>query len=79
MTMSVPRTRERELPAPVSGPRRLMHHNRLAAGVLLLNLAVAYAGWPLTSATASRAALADLALAGEGSRRCSGSRRSSWG
>lgn len=69
MTTSVPRTRERELPPPISGPRRLLkhrrltHYHRLAAGVLLLNLGVAYAGWPLTSATASHAALADLALA----------------
>ncbi|MFD8722303.1 hypothetical protein ACFV2H_31060 [Streptomyces sp. NPDC059629] len=69
MTTSIPRTRQWELPPPISGPRRLlkhprlMHYNRLAALVLLANAAVVYTGWPLTAAKASHAALADLALA----------------
>ncbi|MER5714892.1 hypothetical protein [Streptomyces sp. NPDC002132] len=42
---------------------RLMHHNRLAALVLLVNAAFAWAAWPLSDRTLAHAALADLALA----------------
>jgi hypothetical protein len=42
---------------------RLMHHNRLAALVVLVNLAVLYGGWPLSTPTLGHAALANLALA----------------
>ncbi|MFF8871082.1 ferredoxin reductase domain-containing protein [Streptomyces massasporeus] len=76
MTTSPPRhqrTRNEQaaggLPPLLSGPRRLlkhprlMHHNRLAALVLLANAAFAGALWPLHAATLGHAALANLALA----------------
>ncbi|MGP4011072.1 hypothetical protein [Streptomyces sp. 4N124] len=71
MTTSPPRTRRdtTELPPLVSGPRRLlkhprlMHYNRLAALVILANLAFLYARWPLSTEALGHAALANLALA----------------
>ncbi|MFI2086068.1 hypothetical protein ACH47C_02880 [Streptomyces rishiriensis] len=68
MTTSLNRTGT-ELPPPVGMLRRLlkhprlMHHNRLAALVVVLNLGYAYAGRPLTDRSLGHAALADLALA----------------
>ncbi|MEV5434648.1 hypothetical protein AB0K80_01240 [Streptomyces sp. NPDC052682] len=58
-----------DLPPPASAVRRLfkhprlMHYNRLAVTVLLVNAAFAYARWPLSADTLGHAALADLALA----------------
>ncbi|MFF0157849.1 hypothetical protein ACFYRY_09985 [Streptomyces sp. NPDC005263] len=42
---------------------RLMHHNRLAALVILVNLVFLYAGRPLSTPTLGHASLANLALA----------------
>ncbi|MEH0443867.1 hypothetical protein QA811_09350 [Streptomyces sp. B21-102] len=64
-----PDGRSVELPPPLSAPRRLlkhprlMHHNRLAALVLLANLAYAYGSRPLSAETLAHASLANLALA----------------
>ncbi|CAM5408459.1 hypothetical protein [Streptomyces aurantiogriseus] len=69
MTTSLDRAAAVELPPPTSAVRRLlkhprlMHHNRLAALVLLANAAFAWAGWPLSDRTLGHAALANLALA----------------
>jgi hypothetical protein len=58
-----------ELPPLLSAPRRLfkhpllMHHNRLAALVLLVNLAYAYGSRPLPVESLAHASLANLALA----------------
>ncbi|MEH0470098.1 hypothetical protein QA943_14750 [Streptomyces sp. B21-097] len=68
MTTSLNRTGTR-LPPPVGALRRLlkhprlMHHNRLAALVVVLNLGYAYAGRPLSDRSLGHAALANLALA----------------
>ncbi|GGR88910.1 hypothetical protein GCM10010269_29980 [Streptomyces humidus] len=68
MTTSLNRT-ETELPPPKGKLRgllahpRLMHHNRLAALVVALNLAYVYAGRPLSDRSLGHAALANLALA----------------
>ncbi|MGQ4402302.1 hypothetical protein ACN6K4_003061 [Streptomyces hayashii] len=68
MTTSLNRTGTR-LPTPVGALRRLlkhprlMHHNRLAALVVVLNLGYAYAGRPLSDRSLGHAALANLALA----------------
>ncbi|MEX3100013.1 MULTISPECIES: hypothetical protein [unclassified Streptomyces] len=57
------------LPALTSLPRRLlkhprlMHYNRLAATVLLVNGACLYASWPVTEQGMAHAVLANLALA----------------
>jgi hypothetical protein len=42
---------------------RLMHYNRLAGLVIAANLALLWAGWPLSTRTLGHAALANLALA----------------
>ncbi|MFF7734708.1 MULTISPECIES: hypothetical protein [unclassified Streptomyces] len=71
MTTSPPRNRQTDggLPPLLPAPRRLlkhprlMHYNRLAALVLLGNVAFAGARWPLDTATLGHAALANLALA----------------
>jgi len=58
-----------ELPPPTSAPRRLlkhprlMHYNRLAALVLIANLAFLWASWPLSTRGLGHAALTDFALA----------------
>ncbi|MER6785605.1 hypothetical protein ABT330_13385 [Streptomyces sp. NPDC000658] len=68
MTTSLNRTTT-ELPPPVGGLRgllahpRLMHHHRLVALVVVLNLGYAYAGRPLSDRSLGHAALANLALA----------------
>ncbi|MEU4875460.1 hypothetical protein [Streptomyces sp. NPDC021608] len=68
MTTSLNRTAT-GLPAPAGGLRgllahpRLMHHHRLAALVVVVNLAYAYAGRPLSDRSLGHAALANLALA----------------
>ncbi|MGW1274252.1 hypothetical protein [Streptomyces sp. NPDC002491] len=64
-----PAGRPVELPPLLSAPRRLlkhprlMHHNRLAALVLLVNLAYAYGSRPLSESSLAHASLANLALA----------------
>ncbi|GGZ52502.1 hypothetical protein [Streptomyces bluensis] len=75
MTSSPPRTAPAqdqdtaELPPLIPPLRRalkhprLMHYNRLAALVLLANLACLWASWPLHTPTLGHAALANLALA----------------
>ncbi|MDQ0830824.1 hypothetical protein QF032_002668 [Streptomyces achromogenes] len=68
-TSPSPDRRSVELPPLLSAPRRLlkhprlMHHNRLAALVLLANLAYAYGSRPLSMEALAHASLANLALA----------------
>ncbi|MCI3269848.1 hypothetical protein [Streptomyces cylindrosporus] len=58
-----------DLPPLTSAPRRLlkhprlMHHNRLAALVIAVNLAFLYVSWRPSAQTLAHASLADLALA----------------
>lgn len=66
---TAPAARTAELPPVISAPRRLlkhprlMHYNRLAALVLVVNVVWAATSWPLAPRALAHASLANLALA----------------